>query len=338
MSFLGEENFSHEDKQKIGVIICNLGSPDSYSAKDVRKYLREFLSDTRVIEVPKIIWWLVLNLFILPFRPRKSAALYKSVWLEEGSPLLVYSKRFFSKIKNLNEKSEFIEFELAMRYGNPSLEKALFSLKEKNCRKILLLPLFPQYSAVTAATIFDKVSAILSRWRWVPSLHFVSGYHDNFEYINALAKSIKNHEFYGKQDKLVFSYHGIPKKYFDEGDPYHCFCQKTSRLVAEALGLEENQYITSFQSRLAAAGREWLKPYTSELMEKLPKEGVKKILILSPGFSMDCLETIEEIDEENKEIFLDSGGEVFNYIACLNDSNEHVEAINNLITNKISQL
>ena len=338
MSFLGEENFSHEDKQKIGVIICNLGSPDSYSIKDVRKYLREFLSDTRVIEVPKIIWWLVLNLFILPFRPRKSAALYKSVWLEEGSPLLVYSKRFLSKIKNLNEKSEFIEFELAMRYGNPSLEKALFSLKEKNCRKILLLPLFPQYSAVTAATIFDKVSAILSRWRWVPSLHFVSGYHDNFEYINALAKSIKNHEFYGKQDKLVFSYHGIPKKYFDEGDPYHCFCQKTSRLVAEALGLEENQYITSFQSRLAVAGREWLKPYTSELMEKLPKEGVKKILILSPGFSMDCLETIEEIDEENKEIFLDSGGEVFNYIACLNDNNEHVEAINNLITNKISQL
>ena len=338
MSFLGEENFSHEDKQKIGVVICNLGSPDSYSIKDVRKYLREFLSDTRVIEVPKIIWWLVLNLFILPFRPRKSAALYKSVWLEEGSPLLVYSKRFLSKIKNLNEKSEFIEFELAMRYGNPSLEKALFSLKEKNCRKILLLPLFPQYSAVTAATIFDKVSAILSRWRWVPSLHFVSGYHDNFEYINALAKSIKNHEFYGKQDKLVFSYHGIPKKYFDEGDPYHCFCQKTSRLVAEALGLEENQYITSFQSRLAAAGREWLKPYTSELMEKLPKEGVKKILILSPGFSMDCLETIEEIDEENKEIFLDSGGEVFNYIACLNDNNEHVEAINNLITNKISQL
>tara|TARA_B100000683_G_scaffold42954_1_gene38529 strand:- start:3 stop:1019 length:1017 start_codon:yes stop_codon:yes gene_type:complete len=338
MSFLGEENFSHEDKQKIGVIICNLGSPDSYSIKDVRKYLREFLSDTRVIEVPKIIWWLVLNLFILPFRPRKSAALYKSVWLEEGSPLLVYSKRFLSKIKNLNEKSEFIEFELAMRYGNPSLEKALFSLKEKNCRKILLLPLFPQYSAVTAATIFDKVSAILSRWRWVPSLHFVSGYHDNFEYINALAKSIKNHEFYGKQDKLVFSYHGIPKKYFDEGDPYHCFCQKTSRLVAEALGLEENQYITSFQSRLAAAGREWLKPYTSELMEKLPKEGVKKILILSPGFSMDCLETIEEIDEENKEIFLDSGGEVFNYISCLNDNNEHVEAINNLITNKISQL
>ena len=338
MSFLGEENFSHEDQQKIGVIICNLGSPDSYSTKDVRKYLREFLSDTRVIEVPKIIWWLVLNLFILPFRPRKSAALYKSVWLQEGSPLLVYSKRFLNKIKNLNANSGTIEFELAMRYGNPSLEKALLSLKEKNCRKILLLPLFPQYSAVTAATIFDKVSSILSKWRWVPSLHFVSGYHDNSEYINALAKTISTHEFYGKQDKVVFSYHGIPKKYFDEGDPYHCFCQKTSRLVAEALGLEESQYITSFQSRLAAAGREWLKPYTSELMTRLPHEGAKKILVLSPGFSMDCLETIEEIDEENKEIFLDSGGEAFHYISCLNDNDEHVEAVSNLITNKISQL
>jgi ferrochelatase len=281
---------------------------------------------------------LVLNLFILPFRPRKSAALYKSVWLEEGSPLLVYSKRFLRKIKDLNKNSEFIEFELAMRYGNPSLEKALLNLKNKNCRKILLLPLFPQYSAVTAATIFDRVSSILSRWRWIPSLHFVSGYHDNSGYINALAKTIEAQEVFGKQDKVVFSYHGIPKKYFDEGDPYHCFCQKTSRLVAETLGLSEHQYITSFQSRLAAAGREWLKPYTSELMEKLPKEGVKKILILSPGFSMDCLETIEEIDEENKEIFLESGGEAFHYIACLNDNDEHVEAVNNLILDKISQL
>ena len=190
MSFLGEENFSHENKQKVGVIICNLGSPDSYSTKDVRKYLKEFLSDTRVIEVPRIIWWLVLNLFILPFRPRKSAALYKSVWLEEGSPLLVYSKRFLRKMKDLNKNSESIEFELAMRYGNPSLEKALLNLKNKNCRKILLLPLFPQYSAVTAATIFDRVSSILSRWRWIPTLHFVSGYHDNSGYINALAKTI----------------------------------------------------------------------------------------------------------------------------------------------------
>jgi ferrochelatase len=241
-------------------------------------------------------------------------------------------------MKDLNKNSESIEFELAMRYGNPSLEKALLKLKNKNCRKILLLPLFPQYSAVTAATIFDRVSSILSRWRWIPSLHFVSGYHDNSGYINALAKTIETHEVFGKQDKVVFSYHGIPKKYFDEGDPYHCFCQKTSRLVAETLGLSEHQYITSFQSRLAAAGREWLKPYTSELMEKLPKEGVKKILILSPGFSMDCLETIEEIDEENKEIFLESGGEAFHYIACLNDNDEHVEAVNNLILDKISQL
>ena len=187
MSFIGEDNFTHDDKSKIGVLICNLGSPDSYSTKDVRKYLREFLSDTRVIEVPKIIWWLILNLLILPFRPKKSAALYKSVWLEEGSPLIVYSKRFMKKINELNENSENIEFELAMRYGNPSIESALKSLKEKNCRKILLLPLFPQYSAVTVATIFDKASKILSKWRWIPSLHFVNGYHDNPGYIEALA-------------------------------------------------------------------------------------------------------------------------------------------------------
>lgn len=338
MSFEGEGNFSHEEKQRVGIIICNLGSPDSFSSRDVRKYLREFLSDRRVIEVPRFIWWLVLNLFILPFRPRKSAALYKSVWLEEGSPLIVYSKRFLKKIIKLNESLEHIEFELAMRYGNPSIENALLNLKKKNCRKILLLPLFPQYSAVNAATIFDKVSKILSKWRWVPSLHFVNGYHDDLGYIHALSKSIENHKYYGTQEMIVFSYHGIPKKYFDKGDPYHCFCQKTSRLVAEKLGIDESQYITSFQSRLAAAGREWLKPYTSELLQDLPKKNIKKILILSPGFSMDCLETIEEIDEENKEIFFKSGGEVFEYIPCLNDSDSHVEFINNLISKKISQL
>ncbi|MFL2734058.1 MAG: ferrochelatase [Gammaproteobacteria bacterium] len=341
MSFIGEDNFTHDDKSKIGVLICNLGSPDSYSTKDVRKYLREFLSDTRVIEVPKIIWWLILNLLILPFRPKKSAALYKSVWLDEGSPLIVYSKRFMKKINKLNENSEYsenIEFELAMRYGNPSIESALQSLKEKNCRKILLLPLFPQYSAVTAATIFDKASKILSKWRWIPSLHFVNGYHDNPGYIEALAKSIENHEQYNKQDLIIFSYHGIPKKYFDSGDPYQCFCQKTTRLVAEHLGLGKDQYMISFQSRLAAAGREWLKPYTSEVMNELPRKGVRKVLVLSPGFSMDCLETIEEIKEENKEIFIDAGGESFDYVPCLNDNDEHVKFINDLISEKIEQL
>ena len=326
MSFLGEENFSHEDKQKVGVIICNLGSPDSYSTKDVRKYLREFLSDKRVIEVPKIIWWLVLNLFILPFRPRKSAALYKSVWLEEGSPLLVYSKRFLSKIKNLNENSEYLEFELAMRYGNPSLEKALLSLKEKNCRKILLLPLFPQYSAVTAATIFDKVSAILSKWRWVPSLHFVSGYHDNSEYINSLANTIKTHEYYGKQDKVVFSYHGIPKKYFDNGDPYHCYCQKTSRLLSEKF--TQIPIITTFQSRFGP--QEWLQPYTDKTLENLPKEGKKNILVICPGFSSDCVEALEEISIQGKESFYKSGGKNFDVVPCLNDSDDHINLLEKL--------
>ena len=260
---------------------------------------------------------------------------YKSVWLEEGSPLIVYSKRFMKKINELNENSENIEFELAMRYGNPSIESALKSLKEKNCRKILLLPLFPQYSAVTAATIFDKASKILSKWRWIPSLHFVNGYHDNPGYIEALAKSIENHEQYNKQDLIIFSYHGIPKKYFDSGDPYQCFCQKTTRLVAEHLGLAKDQYMTSFQSRLAAAGREWLKPYTSEVMNELPRKGVKKVLVLSPGFSMDCLETIEELDGENREIFEEHGGKKFSYIPCLNDQSDHINLIGALIKNEL---
>ena len=195
MSFLGEDNFSHEDKQKVGVIICNLGSPDSYSTKDVRKYLREFLSDTRVIEVPKIIWWLVLNLLFCLLDPENQQPYINQYGLKKVRLCWFIQRAFKQKIKNLNENSESIEFELAMRYGNPSLEKALLSLKERNCRKILLLPLFPQYSAVTAATIFDKVSAILSKWRWVPSLHFVSGYHDNSEYIQSLAKLLNPMNF-----------------------------------------------------------------------------------------------------------------------------------------------
>jgi ferrochelatase len=226
-----------------------------------------------------------------------------------------------------------------MRYGNPSIASALKMLEAENCEKVLVLPLYPQFASSSTGTAIDAVSREITKWRKVPELGFINCYNEEGSYIQSLANSVKEFQkIHGVPDLLLMSYHGIPKRYFEEGDPYHCFCQKTSRLVAEALGLEESQYITSFQSRLAAAGREWLKPYTSELMKKLPKEGIKKILILSPGFSMDCLETIEEIDEENKEIFLDSGGEAFHYIACLNDNNEHVEAINNLITNKISQL
>ena len=334
MKFIGEENFKHQNPQKIGVLICNLGTPESYQTKDVRRFLRQFLSDGRVIEIPKIIWWFILNGIILTLRPSKSAKLYKSVWTKEGSPLLVFSKKLIEKLKLVT--NDDCEVELAMRYGNPNMEEALLSLKNKNCRKLIVLPMFPQYSGTTTGSIFDEVTRILSKWRWVPSLNFINSYHDNDYYINALADSVSTHLQKNTPQKIIFTYHGIPKRNFDLGDPYQCYCQKTTRLVAEKLNLKEDEYMTTFQSRFGPA--EWLKPYTSDTMEELPKKGIKNILVVAPAFSVDCLETIEEIDEENKEIFLNSGGQNFTYVPCLNDSDGHVNFLKQLIDKHASIL
>ena len=332
MKFIGQQNYEHGSQKKIGVLICNLGTPDSYSVKDVRRFLKEFLSDGRVIEIPKIIWWFILYGVILTLRPKKSAKLYQSVWTENGSPLLFHSKKMVQKIKEF--MPENIEIELAMRYGNPNMEKALLSLKNKNCQSLIVLPMFPQYSGTTTGSVFDEVSRILSKWRWVPSFNFINSYHDNNNYISALATSIQNHIKTKVPQKIVFTYHGIPKRNFTLGDPYQCFCQKTTRLVAEKVGLEDNQYITTFQSRFGPA--EWLKPYTSDTMKQLPLLGVKNILVIAPAFSVDCLETIEEIDQENKEIFLQAGGEDFQYIPCLNDSDGQIKFIEEIINQHIS--
>ena len=221
-----------------------------------------------------------------------------------------------------------------MRYGNPSIKTALKKLKDRNCRKILVLPLFPQYSATTSGSIFDKVSEEIRNWRWVPSLIFINSYHDDENFISAISNSLRPKLESEKPDKVVFTYHGIPKNYFDQGDPYHCLCQKTTRLVCENLNLEEKKSITTFQSRLGNA--EWLKPYTSEVMKSLPKEGCKNIMVIAPGFSVDCLETIEEIDEENKEYFLNSGGAKFTYVECLNDTGLHVNFLKEFIEKKVS--
>ena len=327
MSFLGEQNFEHESSEKIGVLLCNLGTPDSFQTSDVRKFLKEFLSDGRVVEIPKFIWWFILNGIILIFRPRKSAKLYESVWTKEGSPLLVYSEKLVSKL--LKELPNNYEIELAMRYGNPSIEEGLIALKKKNCRNLIVLPLFPQYSGTTTGSVFDEVSRVLSKWRWVPNLNFINSYHDDEGYIIALSDSIKEKLENESPQKIIFSYHGIPKRNFIKGDPYHCLCKKTTRLVAERLGLDEDKYITTFQSRFGRA--EWLKPYTSETMENLPSENIKNILVVAPGFSVDCLETIEEIDDENKEIFINAGGEKFGYIPCLNDSQQHIHFIRDFL-------
>ena len=328
MKFKGEQNFQHENEQKKGLLIAYLGTPDSPDVLSVRRYLKEFLSDPRIIEVPKIIWWFVLNIFILNFRSFNSARLYKSIWTEGGSPLLVNC----IKIKEKVQKSLPSNYQVAlgMRYGNPSIKSALNELKEANCRDIEVITLFPHYSATTVGSIFDAVSTEIKSWRWVPSVKFLNSYHDNPLLIEILSKRIKkSFESQGKPDKLVFSYHSIPKKYFDSGDPYHCLCQKTSRLIAEKLSLDEKDYITAFQSRFGPS--EWLKPYTSETMKSLPKEGIKSVQVVSPGFGVDNLETLQEIDIENKEYFEDAGGENFHYIPCLNDDDDHVEFLISLI-------
>ena len=328
MKFKGEQNFQHEYEQKKGVLIAYLGTPDSPDVLSVRRYLKEFLSDPRIIEVPKIIWWFVLNIFILNFRSFNSARLYKSIWTDGGSPLLVNC----IKIKEKVQKSLPSNYQVAlgMRYGNPSIKSALNELKEANCRDIEVITLFPHYSATTVGSIFDAVSTEIKSWRWVPSVKFLNSYHDNPLLIEILSKRIqKSFESQGKPDKLVFSYHSIPKKYFDSGDPYHCLCQKTSRLIAEKLSLDEKDYITAFQSRFGPS--EWLKPYTSETMKSLPKEGIKSVQVVSPGFGVDNLETLQEIDIENKEYFEDAGGENFHYIPCLNDDDDHVEFLISLI-------
>ena len=328
MKFKGEQNFQHENEQKKGVLIAYLGTPDSPDVLSVRRYLKEFLSDPRIIEVPKIIWWFLLNIFILNFRSFNSARLYKSIWTEGGSPLLVNC----IKIKEKVQKSLPSNYQVAlgMRYGNPSIKSALNELKEANCRDIEVITLFPHYSATTVGSIFDAVSTEIKSWRWVPSVKFLNSYHDNPLLIEILSKRIKkSFESQGKPDKLVFSYHSIPKKYFDSGDPYHCLCQKTSRLIAEKLSLDEKDYITAFQSRFGPS--EWLKPYTSETMKSLPKEGIKSVQVVSPGFGVDNLETLQEIDIENKEYFEDAGGENFHYIPCLNDDDDHVEFLISLI-------
>ena len=327
MKFVGEEDFKHQNRQKTGVLICNLGTPETYKTKDVRRFLRQFLSDGRVIEIPKIIWWFILNGIILTLRPSKSAKLYKSVWTKEGSPLLVLSKKLTEKLKT--SVGDSCEVELAMRYGNPSMESALMSLKNKNCRKLIVIPMFPQYSGTTTGSVFDEVARVLSKWRWVPSLSFVNSYHDHPKYINALADSLSNHIKNNSPQKIIFTYHGIPKRNFDLGDPYQCYCQKTTRLVAEKLNLEDDTYITTFQSRFGPA--EWLKPYTSDTMGELPLQEVKNVLVVAPAFSVDCLETIEEIDQENKEIFLKAGGEKFTYAPCLNDSSGQVNLLKAII-------
>jgi len=315
---------------KVGVLLVNLGTPDSTSWWDVRRYLKEFLSDRRVIEINPFIWQMILNLFILTFRPSKSAHAYKKIWLKEKneSPLLFFTR---SQAEKLNQKvgTENIIVDYAMRYGNPSIKSKLTNLKDLGCENIIILPLYPQYAAATTATVCDEVYRTLMKMRWQPSLQIVPHYESEPLYINALIKSVesklKNIEW--KPDLIISSYHGIPKKYFDKGDPYHCYCHKTTRLMKEKFSKIEIQ--TTFQSRFGP--QEWLTPYTDKTLESLPNKGVKKLLVICPGFASDCVETLEEIDIQGRESFLKNGGEKFDLIPCLNDDSDHIELFSSLV-------
>ena len=330
--YLGRSKDIHQTQAKVGVLLTNLGTPEQPTASALRSYLREFLSDPRVVEIPRLIWLMILHGIILRVRPKKSAKLYQSIWTEQGSPLMVISQALKTQVeKRLTDKyQQEVIVDLAMRYGNPSIAKALESFQQQGVQRIIVLPMYPQYAGPTTGSTFDAVVSHIKQWRWIPSLHFIGSYHDDPLYIEALAKTIKEHvSEHGKPDKLVLSYHGMPKRFLDNGDPYYCFCHKTTRLVREHLGWQEQDFVMSFQSRFGKA--EWLKPYTDETLVQLAKEGHKHVAIISPAFSADCLETLEELAHENKETFIEAGGQVYHYIPALNDRADHCDMVINIV-------
>ncbi len=315
---------------KTGILLINLGTPDTTGWWDIRKYLKEFLSDKRVIEVNPILWQIILNLFILTFRPSKTAHAYKKIWRKDTneSPLLYFTRNQADKLsKKIGNKDLIIDY--AMRYGNPSISSKLKLLKENGCENMIILPLYPQYASPTTATVCDEVYKSLMKMRWQPSLQIVPHYESDPNYINALIKSIKKkiENIKWKPDLIISSYHGIPKKYFDKGDPYHCYCHKTTRLMKEKFTSIDIQ--TTFQSRFGP--QEWLTPYTDKTLESLPSKGIKNLLVICPGFASDCVETLEEIDIQGRESFLNSGGENFDLIPCLNDNLDHIELFEKLV-------
>ncbi len=332
MKYLGEPQYQHGQLDRSGVLLVNLGTPRSTETRDVRRYLAQFLSDPRIVELPRWLWNLILHGVILRFRPRRSAEAYRSVWTDDGSPLMTGSVDLCAAVReHLREAHGLaVPVELAMRYGEPSVRTALDTLREQGVRRLLVLPLYPQYSGTTVASVFDEVSTMLQKTRWIPELRTINQYFDRPDYIQALANSITTARAeHGSGQLLVFSFHGIPERYLLNGDPYHCQCHKTARLTAERLGLAADQYRVVFQSRF---GRErWLHPYCDETMKALPGEGVKSIDVICPAFSIDCLETLEEIADENREYFMEAGGERYHYIPCLNDNPEHVAVLSQLL-------
>ena len=332
MNFAIKPSDHTEKKYKsIGVLIINLGTPEATDYFSMRKYLREFLSDRRVIDVFKPLWWLILNGPILTFRPSKSGKAYQRIWdNKKGSPLKYITENQTKKLKLVFKKYNFISVDYAMRYGKPSIKERLNQMFDSGCSKILIMPLYPQYAASTTASVQDEVYKWLLTKRWQPAIRTVAPWYDEISYINAISRSIKmSINKNGKPDAIIVSFHGVPKRYLLLGDPYHCHCQKTARLIQEKLKWPKSKFYIAFQSRFGP--EPWLQPYTDKLLIKLANEGLKNITIVSPGFVTDCLETLDEIQNEAKEIFIENGGKKLNYVNCLNDSKEAMNLFEELI-------
>jgi len=336
MTYQTEPAYAHGTPQKTGVLLVNLGTPDAPTAQAVRPYLKQFLSDPRVVEIPRAVWWLILNGIILNLRPKKSAEKYASVWLKDGSPLRVYTEKQATLLKGyMGERTSApLVVDYAMSYGNPSIPDALRRLREQNCQRILILPMFPQYAASSTAPVFDQVFGAMRQMRNTPAIRTIRNFHDHAGYIKALAANVNDYwAKHGRPEKLVMSFHGVPQYSLELGDPYHCECLKTGRLLAEALGLQPEQYIISFQSRFGRA--QWIKPYTTATLKELGSQKTRRVDVVCPGFVADCLETLEEIAMEGREEFQHAGGGEYHYIPCLNDRDDWMRALTDLVMNNL---
>jgi ferrochelatase len=331
--YLGSPDFAHGRPSKAGVLLVNLGTPDEPTPAAVRRYLAEFLWDPRVIEMPRALWWLILHGVILRVRPKRSAHAYGKVWTDQGSPLMVESRRLATAVGERIRAShgDRVLVDLAMTYGNPSIRDALERMRSAGVQRLLVLPMYPQYSATTTASIFERVTTELSRWRWIPELRMVNQYWEQDAYIDAIAASIATHWQAHGRKHLLFSFHSIPKRYFMAGDPYHCFCQATARRVATRLDLRDGDWSLGFQSRFGR--EEWMKPYVDILLHDYAHTGPKQVTLVCPGFATDCLETLEEICMQNRDMFLSRGGEAFDYVPCLNASEAQVALYAGVVAN-----
>jgi len=335
--FDSSPQYEHGLPESLGVLLVNLGTPDAPTPEAVRRYLKEFLSDPRVVEAPRLLWWLALNGYILRARPAKSARAYRKIWTDQGSPLLLHSRDIAEAIQEkLSARlSGAVNVEIAMSYGSPSIPSTLQSMYKQCVRRIIVLPLYPQYSNTTSGTVFEAVTHEMSKRRWVPELRFINHYHDSAGYIAALAASVRDHwDMHGRGERLLLSFHGLPKRALLSGDPYHCQCQKTARLVAEALELDDDEWQLSFQSRVGR--EEWLKPYTDETLKSWGRDRVGLVDVMCPGFAADCLETLEEIAMQNATAFRTSGGGDLRYIPALNARDDHVSFLSRTIEKSVA--